>query len=84
MTEQHEGRTDSYSVQYARFGTELVAEPRRDVFGEDIGQPGWRTAAEQAEMAECPLVGKARDVLDAARGASQVHPGLVDSGQLDC
>jgi hypothetical protein len=33
MTKQHEGRTDFYSGRYARFGSELAAKLRREVYG---------------------------------------------------
>src|SRR5204863_2190566 len=56
MTGQDEGGEgggfDFYGPQYARFDSELAAELRREVYGEDIGQQGWRTAAEQAEIAD--------------------------------
>jgi hypothetical protein len=40
-----------YGPQYARIDSELAAEIRREVFGEDIGQESWRSAEEQAEIA---------------------------------
>ena len=46
---------DFYGPQYARFGTPLAIEMRRAVYGEDIGQQGWRTAAEQSEIADLRL-----------------------------
>src|SRR5215831_3258905 len=58
-----EGRTDFYTVKYTSFGSDVATELRREVFGEDIGQQGWRTAAEQAEIAEFLGIGKASHVL---------------------
>ena len=54
MSGEDNGRTsaDFYGPQYARIDSELAAEIRREVFGEDIGQESWRTAAEQAEIAD--------------------------------
>lgn len=78
MTEQHEGRTDYYSVQYTRFGSELAAEIRREVFGEDIGQEGWRTATEQAEIADFLRVGQASHVLDVACGSGGPSLALIE------
>ena len=55
MSTQDEGHVSGgfnfYGPQYARFGSGLAAELRREVYGEDLGQQGWRTAAEQAEIA---------------------------------
>src|SRR6516165_4131386 len=78
MTKHHEGRTDYYNVQYARFGSELAAELRREIFGEDIGQEGWRTAAEQAEIADFLRVGQASHVLDVACGSGGPSLALIE------
>ena len=37
-----------YGPQYGRFGTDEAAEIRREVYGIDLGQQGWRGAEEQA------------------------------------
>jgi hypothetical protein len=42
---------DFYAAHYARFDSALSARLRREVYGEDLGQTRWRTAAEQAEIA---------------------------------
>ena len=67
-----------YGPQYARIGSELAAEIRREVFGEDIGQESWRNAAEQAEIAD--LLGLTPDsrVLDVACGAGGHSLALVE------
>ena len=78
MTKQHEGRTDSYSVRYARFGSELAAELRREVYGTDNGQMNWRTAAEETEIAEFLRVGQASRVLDVACGSGGPSLALVE------
>jgi SAM-dependent methyltransferase len=78
MTKHHQGRTDYYNVQYARFGSELAAELRREIFGEDIGQEGWRTAAEQAEIADFLRVGQASHVLDVACGSGGPSLALIE------
>ena len=36
---------DFYGPQYARFGAPRAVEMRREVYGEDFGQQGWRTLA---------------------------------------
>ena len=78
MIEQHEGRTDFYSARFAYADSELAAELRREVFGEDIGQQGWRTAAEQAEIADLLRVGQASHVLDVCCGSGGPSLALVE------
>lgn len=39
-----------YSAQYSRFSNLLAAEIRREAYGEDLGQQGWRTLDEQQEL----------------------------------
>ena len=46
-----EGAFDFYGAHYARFASPLAAAIRREVYGQDLGQTGWRSAAEQAEIA---------------------------------
>jgi SAM-dependent methyltransferase len=69
---------DFYGPQYARFDSELAAELRREVYGEDIGQQGWRTAAEQAEIADLLRAGPDSHVLDVACGAGGPSLALVE------
>jgi SAM-dependent methyltransferase len=78
MTRQHEGRMDFYRVQYTRFGSGLAAELRREVFGEDIGQEGWRTAAEQVEIADFLGAGRDSHVLDVACGSGGPSLALIE------
>jgi SAM-dependent methyltransferase len=82
MPAQDESRVSGdfnfYGPQYARFGSALAAELRREVYGEDLGQQGWRTATEQAEIAQ--LMGLASDshVLDVACGTGGPSLALVE------
>jgi SAM-dependent methyltransferase len=69
---------DFYGPQYARFGSALAAELRREVYGEDIGQQGWRTASEQAEIAELLRPGADGHVLDVACGSGGPSLALVE------
>ena len=78
MTKQHEDRTDFYSGRYARFGSELAAELRREVYGTDNGQMNWRTAAEEAEIAKFLCVGQTSRVLDVACGSGGPSLALVE------
>jgi SAM-dependent methyltransferase len=45
-------RFEFYSAQYARFGSTLAGEIRREVYGTDLGQQGWRTLDEQKLIVE--------------------------------
>jgi hypothetical protein len=63
------GHFDFYAGHYGRFDGKLAAEVRREVYGDDLGQTGWRTAAEQAEIAHDLRLGPDSRVLDIACGA---------------
>jgi len=82
MTGQDErhasGAFNFYGPQYTRFDSELAVELRREVYGEDIGQQGWRTAAEQAEIADLLCPGPDSRVLDVACGAGGPSLALVE------
>jgi hypothetical protein len=61
-------RFDFHVGHYGHFNGELAAEVRCEVYGEDLGQTGWRTAAEQAEIAHYLRLGPDSRVLDIACG----------------
>lgn len=69
MTDQSDGRTDFYAVKYASFGSDTAVALRRDVFGDDIGQEGWTTAAEYAEIADLLAVDRTSHALDVCCGS---------------
>lgn len=69
---------DFYGPQYARFDSELATELRREVYGEDMGQQGWRSSAEQAEIADLLRLGPDRHILDVACGAGGPSLALVE------
>lgn len=71
------GQFDFYGSQYRRFSSDLAAELRREVYDEDIGQQGWRTAVEQAEIADLLRLGQGSHVLDVACGAGGPSLALV-------
>jgi SAM-dependent methyltransferase len=71
-------RFDFYSGHYGRFNSKLAAEVRREVYGEDLGQTGWRTAAEQAEISHHLRLGPDSRVLDVACGAGGPSLALVE------
>jgi SAM-dependent methyltransferase len=71
-------RFDFYGGHYGRFNSKLAAEVRRAVYGEDLGQTGWRTAAEQAEIAHLLRLGPDSRVLDVACGAGGPSLALVE------
>ena len=67
-----------YGPQYARIDSELAAEIRREVFGEDIGQESWRSAEEQAEIGSLLGLTSESRVLDVACGAGGPSLALVE------
>jgi SAM-dependent methyltransferase len=71
------GGFDFYGPQYARFSSALAAELRREVYGEDVGQQGWRTAVEQAEIASLLRLGANARVVDVGCGAGGPSLALV-------
>jgi SAM-dependent methyltransferase len=71
-----------YGPQYSRFSTETALELRREVYGEDIGQQGWRTAAEQTEIADLIRRGPDVRVLDIACGSG--GPSLALADRIGC
>lgn len=68
-----------YGPQYGRMNAELAAEIRREAFGEDLGQESWRSAREQAEIAEFLRIGPESKVLDVACGAGGPSLALVQT-----
>jgi SAM-dependent methyltransferase len=71
-----------YSTQYARFGSPLAAEVRRAAYGVDLGQQGWRTLAEQAEIAELINERSPCHLLDIACGSG--GPSLALASSTKC
>ena len=69
MSESNENRYDFYSGQYARFGSGLAAEIRREVYGTDFGQQGWRTLDEQDMIVEIVGERPSSRLLDVACGS---------------
>jgi SAM-dependent methyltransferase len=69
---------DFYGPQYSRFDSPIAAEIRREVYGEDIGQQGWRTSAEQSEIADHVQRGSKTRVLDIGCGAGGPSLALVE------
>ena len=63
-------RFDFYGAHYRRFGGGLATDLRREVYGDgDVGQTGWRTGEEQAEIPGLLRLGPVAHVLDVACGA---------------
>lgn len=66
---EHTGQVNLYGTQYGNFATDLYAEIRRAAVGEDIGQNGWNTAAEQDQFIQWLGLGPSDYLLDVACGA---------------
>ena len=75
-------RFDFYRAQYERFGGELAAQMRREVYGEDLGQQGWRSSAEEREIAELLVLHHGIRVLDVACGSG--GPSLAMADRSGC
>jgi len=66
---EHTGQVNLYGTQYGNFATDHYAEIRRAAVGEDIGQNGWNTAAEQDQFIQWLGLGPSDYLLDVACGA---------------
>lgn len=77
-----DGQDNFYGPQYARMDSELAAEIRREVFGHDIGQESWRSAAEQAELGDLLKLGSESRALDVACGGG--GPSLALAEHTGC
>jgi len=69
---------DFYGAHYGRFGSDLAAALRREVYGEDLGQTSWRTAAEQAEIVDLLHLGPDLHLLDIGCGSGGPSLALVE------
>jgi 2-polyprenyl-3-methyl-5-hydroxy-6-metoxy-1,4-benzoquinol methylase len=75
-------RFEFYAHQYSRFESEAAAEIRREVYGEDIGQQGWRSLDEQALIADLIRESSFCEVLDIGCGSG--GPSLALVQQTKC
>jgi SAM-dependent methyltransferase len=71
-----------YGPHYARIDGELAAEIRREVFGQDIGQESWRSAAEHAELTKLLNLTFESRALDVACGGG--GPSLALAEHAGC
>src|SRR5689334_15594922 len=76
--ERASGSFNFYGPQYSRMDSAVAAEIRREVFGEDIGQESWHSAAEQAEIVGLLGITDNSRVLDVACGAGGPSLALVE------
>ena len=67
---------------YRRFGSELAAAMRREIYGEDLGQTGWRSAAEQVADRELLGLGPGSRLLDIGCGSG--GPSLALAERTGC
>jgi SAM-dependent methyltransferase len=73
---------DFYAAHYARFDSPLSARLRQEVYGEDLGQTGWRTATEQAEIAQWLELRPGVRLLDVCCGSG--GPSLSLAERIGC
>jgi len=78
VQEPDTGRFDFYDAHYRRFGGDLAAALRREIYGKDFGQTGWRTPAEQAEITVLLRLGPEVHLLDVACGSGGPSLDLVE------
>jgi 2-polyprenyl-3-methyl-5-hydroxy-6-metoxy-1,4-benzoquinol methylase len=71
-------RCEFYAAQYARFESEVTSDIRREVYGEDIGQQGWRSFDEQTIIANLIRESSPCHVLDIACGSGGPSLSLVN------
>lgn len=62
---------DHYGAQYGSFDSDLLAEVRREAFGQDIGQNGWLTASEQDLFIDWLGLSEKDHLLDIACGSGR-------------
>lgn len=60
---------DHYGAQFRSFDTDLLAEVRREAFGEDVGQNGWLTVDEQDLFIDWLGLSESDRLLDIACGS---------------
>jgi ubiquinone/menaquinone biosynthesis C-methylase UbiE len=82
MPDRKNDRYEFYDAQYARFGSKLAAEVRREAYGEDLGQQGWRTLVEQNEIITLISQRPNTHFLDVACGSG--GPSLALAARTGC
>ena len=82
MPIQKSNHYEFYNAQYARFGSKLAAEVRREAYGEDLGQQDWRTLAEQNEIIALISQRPNTHFLDVACGSG--GPALALAAHTGC
>jgi SAM-dependent methyltransferase len=70
--------SDFYAGQYAQFGSEAAICIRRETYGEDLGQQGWRSLEEQAAIQTLIAQRSPCRVLDIACGSGGPSLSLVE------
>jgi SAM-dependent methyltransferase len=73
---------DSYSNTYGHFGEHVLAEIRRETFGEDIGQNSWLTADEFLRFISWLDLAPNHHVLEVASGSG--GPARYLAGRTGC
>ena len=68
-TSNSKASVNYYDANYGNFHSELYGEIRRAAFGEDIGQSGWQTAAEQDQYLPALSLASGKRLLDVCCGS---------------
>jgi SAM-dependent methyltransferase len=75
-------RFEFYRAQYQRFWGELAAEMRREVYGEDLGQQGWRNSVEEEQITKLLGLAPGCRLLDVACGSG--GPSIAMAERSGC
>lgn len=68
-TSNSKASVNYYDAHYGNFHSELYSEIRHSAFGEDIGQSGWQTAAEQDQYLPALSLASGKKLLDVCCGS---------------
>ena len=75
-------KVDFYDSNYENFETGLLAEIRKEAFGEDIGQSSWLTADEYDKFCGWLNIDASKSVLEVASGSG--GPALYMAAKYGC
>ena len=75
-------KVDFYDSNYGNFESDLLAEIRRETFGEDLGQSSWLTIDEYDKLCGWLKVESSKHVLEVASGSG--GPALYMAAKYGC
>jgi ubiquinone/menaquinone biosynthesis C-methylase UbiE len=81
-TSNSKASVNYYDANYGNFHSELYGDIRRAAFGEDMGQSGWQTAAEQDQYLSALSLVSGKKLLDVCCGSG--GPALLLAHKTGC